>query len=137
MATPLDSLAQYIAVDLGIGALGTTTFEDNMPDDVSGKYDTAVCVVGQPGGPPDLSTNGSNDFPGFLIFSRAIDAGTATTNIYTIFQGLHGLHEQTIHGTYFNLIAALHSIPMSLGRDERQRFVYSWAFRSMVVGVTR
>lgn len=137
MATPLHSLAQYIAVDLGIGALGTVTFEDSLPDASDGTLDTAVAVIGTGGAAPDLALGGNTDAPGFLILSRSLDADTAIGHLTTIFQGIHGLAEKDVHGTHFMLIAALHSNPMGLGRDERQRWLFSWAFRSLVRGVSR
>ena len=135
--TPLHSLAQYIAVDLAIGALGTVTFEDSLPDASAGTYDTAVAVIGTGGAAPDLAIGGNTDQPGFLILSRSLDADTALANLTTIFQGIHGLAEKDIHSTHFMLIAALHSNPMGMGRDERSRWMFSQAYRSMVRGTTR
>ena len=137
MATPLDSLATYIATDLNIGALGSVVFEDSLPDATAGTYDTAVAVIGTGGAAPDLAIGGNTDQPGFLILSRSLSADTALANLATIFQGIHGLVEKDIHGTHFMLIAALHSNPMGMGRDERQRFMFSQAYRSMARGVTR
>ena len=137
MATPLDSLAQYIAVDLGIGAVGTVVFEDSLPDASAGTYDTAVAVISNGGAAPDLAIDGNTDSPGFLILSRSLDADTAIGNLTTIFQGIHGLHEQTVHGTYFMLIAAMHSGPLGMGRDERSRWMFSQSYRSLVRGTTR
>ena len=137
MATPLDSLTTYIATDLGLGTVGTNVFDTSMPDKQDGSYDTAICVVATPGQAPDLAFGGNTDYPGFLVLSRSLSVDTATTSIYTVFTGLHGLHEALIHGVYFNLIAAVNSAPMDMGRDERQRYMLSWAFRSMTRGVTR
>ena len=137
MATPLDSLATYIATDLNVGALGTVVFEDYLPDKSDGSLDTAVAVIGTGGQAPTLTIGDDTDYPGFLILSRSQDADTALANLTTIFQGIHGLTETTVHGTHFKLIAAVTSNPMGLGRDERQRFMFSQHFRAIVRGVTR
>lgn len=137
MATPLDSLAQYVAVDLAVGAVGTVVWEDSMPDKEDGTYDTAVCVIGTGGSAPDLAIGGNTDNPGFLILSRSLSADTALANLTTIFNGIHGLNSQTVHGTYFLLIAAVHSNPLGMGRDDRQRFMFSHSYRAIVRGVTR
>lgn len=136
MAEPLDSLAQFIAVDLAIGPLGTTTFEDRMPDASAGTYNTCVAVIPLPGSAPSLTLGDDTDQPGFLILSRSLDADTAIANLTTIQTGIHGLNSRTLYGTHFKLIAALGS-RMSLGQDERSRFVFSQAYRSMVRGVSR
>lgn len=136
MANPLDSLAQYIAVDLAVGALGTVVFEDKMPDSVAGTYDTCVAVIPLPGSAPALTWGDDTDSPGFLILSRSLDTDTAIANLTTIQNGIHGLYERDLHGTHFKLIAALGS-RMSLGEDERSRMLFSQAYRSMVRGVTR
>jgi len=137
MATPLDSLAQYIATDLGVGALGSIVWEDTMPDKSDGSYDTAVAVISAGGQAPALTILDDTNYPSFLILSRSLDADTALANLTTIFQGIHGVHETMIHGTYFKLIAAITSGPMGQGRDEKQRFVFSWPFRTMTRGITR
>ena len=137
MATPLDSLAQYIAVDLAIGALGVVTFEDAMPDSAAGTYDTCVAVIGTGGSAPALTLSDDTDYPGFLILSRSLNVDTALANLATVFQGIHGLHETMIHGTYFKLIAALTSNPMNLGSDQRSRFMFSMSFRTMTRGISR
>lgn len=137
MATPLDSLAQYIAVDLAVGALGSVVFEDYLPDKADGSYDTAVAIIGTGGQAPALTLSDDTDYPGFLILSRSLSADTALANLKTIFEGIHGFTETTIYSTHFKLIAAIHSNPMGQGRDERQRFVFSQAFRAMTRGVTR
>jgi len=137
MATPIDSLAQYVAVDLAIGAIGVTVFEDGLPDATAGTFDTCVAVIGTGGQAPALTLSDDTDYPGFLILSRSLDADTALANLETIFQGIHGLHETMVHSTYFKLIAALTSNPMGLGRDERQRWMFSQPYRSMTRGVTR
>ena len=137
MATPLDSLATYIATDLAVGALGTVVFEDQMPDAADGSLDTCVTVISTAGAPPALTTGDDTDYPGFLILSRSLSADTAIANLQTVFAGIHGLYEQTLHGTHFKLISAINSAPMSLGRDEKQRFLYSWAYRGIVAGTAR
>lgn len=136
MATPTDSIAQYVATDLAIGALATVVFEEHLPSDP----DTAVCVYSTPGSQPGLSVGvGMNtvDYPSFQIVSRSLDAGTAISNEQTIYEALHGLTEQTIHGTYFNLIYAAQSGPASLGRDEKQRFMFARNYRAITRGVAR
>ena len=137
MASPLDSLATYIATDLAVGALGTVVFEDSLPDSSDGSLDTCVAVISTAGAPPALTTGDDTDYPGFLILSRSLSADTALANLQTIFHGIHGKTETTIHGTYFKLIYAISSSPMGLGRDERQRFMFSQAFRALVRGVSR
>lgn len=137
MATPLDSLATYIGTDLGVGAVGTVVFEDSMPDASAGTYDTCVAVIGTGGSAPALTLGDDSDYPSFLILSRSLSADTALANLTTIFQGIHGLTEQTIHGSHFKLVAAIHSNPMGLGRDEKARFMFSMAFKAIVKGVTR
>jgi len=136
MADPLDSLAQYVAVDLAIGALGTVTFQDNMPDAAAGTYDTAVLLVDTGGPAPALTWGDDTDYPTFQIVSRSLSADTAKTNLQTIFQGIHGVHETMIHSTYFKLIAAVGGL-IFLGRDVKQRYVYTQSFRTMVRGVSR
>lgn len=133
MADPLDSLAQYIATDLAVGALGTVVFEDNQPD----QPDTCVTVYSAAGGPPTLTRGDDTDTPGFQIRSRSLDADTAKTNLRTVFQALHGLTETTLHGTHFKLIWFTQSSPVPLGRDEKQRFEFVQNLRAMVQGVSR
>lgn len=136
MADPLDSLAQYVAVDLAIGALGTVVFQDQMPDAAAGTYDTCVGLIDTGGPAPALTLGDDTDYPTFQIVSRSLSADTAKTNLRTIFQGIHGLHEVSIHSTYFKLIAAVGGM-VFLGRDEKNRYLWSQSFRTMVRGVTR
>lgn len=136
MASVVDSIAQYIATDLNLGALGTVVFEDNLPD----QPDTAICVYSLPGQPPDLAVGigmTTVDRPGFQIASRSLSADTAIANELTIYQALHGLASQTIHGTTFVLVAAVQSGPMGLGRDEKQRFVFARSYRTITQGAAR
>lgn len=137
MAYPLDSVAQFIAVDLNLGALGTVVFKHNMPDDASGKYDTCITVYDMPGAPPTLTQQDDTDYPSFQVASRALDADIALTNEVAIFQALHGVTETTIHSIHFKLISAIQSAPTPLGRDARQRFVFVRNYRATVRGVTR
>lgn len=130
---PLDSIVAYIAADLEVGAVGTVVFLENMPD----QPDTAVCVYDTGGAPPTLTQGDDTDQPSFQVVARSLSAGTARQTMQTIFQGLHGMTETTIHGTHVKLLYALQSNPISLGRDEKQRFSFSWNYRAMVAGVTR
>lgn len=133
MATPLDSLATYIAIDLGVGALGSIVFEQSLPD----QPDTAVCVYDTGGGPPTLTQGDNTDSPSFQVVSRSLDTATALANLATIFKALHGLTEKTLQGTHFKLLWALQSNPVSLGRDEKQRASFSQNFRALVAGSSR
>ncbi len=137
MPDPVDSLAQYIATDLGLGTVGENVFEYQTPDSSDGTVDTCITVRGTPGMPAALTQGDDTDFPGFVIVSRALDAQTALDRLKTISEALHGLCETDLHGTHFKLISATGSGPMPLGRDERQRNVFSRAFSSMVRGHTR
>lgn len=137
MATPLDSLAQFIAVDLNLGALGTVVFEDSMPDHADGRYDTCIAIYNSGGGPPALTQVDDTDYPSFQVKSRALDADVARNNLVTIFQAFHGVVETDIHGTHFKSLYAKQSNPMPLGKDEKQRFEFVQNFGSMVRGVTR
>lgn len=138
--TPADSIAQYIATDLALGVLGTTVFEEQMADASDGSVDTAICVYSMPGQPPDLSVGvGTNtiDYPAFQVVCRSLDAATALANDLAIFQDLHGKAETTVHGTYFTLITAIQSAPVSLGRDPRQRFLFARNYRTIARGTAR
>lgn len=137
MASAVDSIAQYLATDLALGALGTVVFEDALPDSSATTYDTALAVISTGGSAPDLAFGGNTDSPGFLILSRSSSGDTALGNLQTVFQALHGLHETLVHGTYFMLIAALTSAPMPVGQDERSRWMFAQSYRTMVRGVTR
>jgi len=83
-----------------------------------------------------LTWGDDTDYPTFQIVSRSLSADTAKTNLQTIFQGIHGVHETMIHSTYFKLIAAVGGL-IFLGRDVKQRYVYTQSFRTMVRGVSR
>ena len=140
MATVANSIAQYIATDLGQGTLGTDVFVDAMPDASDGSIDTCVAVYSLPGQPPELAVGAgqtTTDRPGFMVACRALDPATAVANELAIYQALHGQAAVTIHGTYFILIASAQSGPTPLGRDARQRNVYTRSFRTMVRGLAR
>jgi hypothetical protein len=133
MAFPLDSLTQYIAEDLGVGTVGTDVFRNHMPD----QPDTCVTVSETGGGAPRLEQGDNTDTPSFQVRARSLDASTARATLQMIFQALHGLTEQTLHGTHFKLIWALQSTPVPVGRDEKQRNDFVLNFRAMVAGVSR
>lgn len=137
MATPVDSIAQFIATDLALGTLGGTVFEDSMPDASDGSLDTCIAVYSLPGAAPTLTQGDDTDSPSFQVACRAVDAGVAVAHDQAIFQALHGLTETTVHGTHFKLIAAAQSGPTPLGRDDRQRNLYVRAYRALVSGVSR
>jgi hypothetical protein len=130
---PIDSLATYIATDLAIGTVGTNVFKQSLPD----QPDTAVCIYDTGGGPPTLVTRDDTDSPSWQVLSRSLDASTALTNLQTIFRGLHGITETTTHGLHIKLLWAMQSNPVSLGRDEKQRFQFVMNFRAYVTGQTR
>jgi hypothetical protein len=132
-ATPLDSLAQYIAVDLAIGALGTVVFEDSMPD----QPDTCIAIYNSGGAAPALTSGDDTDYPSFQLRSRAADADVARTNLITIYQALHAVTETDIHGTHFKVIGYKQSNPVPLGKDEKQRFEFTQNLFAFVRGVTR
>lgn len=133
MATPLDSLATYIASDLGIGTLATDVFKDYMPSDP----DTCTVIYNTAGAPPGLAKGDDTDYPSFQIRARSLDADTARGHLLTVFQALHGKTETDIHGTHFKLIAYKQSSPMPLGRDEKQRFEFVQNLMAIVRGVSR
>jgi len=133
MTLPIDSLATYIATDLGLGTVGTNVFKQSLPD----QPDTAICIYDTGGGPPALTGADDTDTPSWQIISRSLDASTAMTNLQTIFRGLHGMTETTTHGLHVKLLWALQSNPVNLGRDAKQRFEFVQNYRAMVTGQTR
>lgn len=140
MASVVDSIATYIATDLGLGTLGTDIFEDALPDAADGSIDTCIAVFNMPGAPPDLAVGIGQtnvDRPSFQTVCRSLSADTALANDLAIFQALHGLAAQTVHGTYFILVSAIQSAPTPLGRDEKQRLLWARNWRAIVSGATR
>lgn len=137
MATPLDSLAQQIATLAGIGAYGTALFANHMPDAADGSLDTCTAIYNSGGAPPALTRGDDTDYPSFQIRARSIDADVALANLKTIFQALHGLTETALFGTRFKLIEFKQSNPVSLGRDEKQRFEFVLNLGCIVAGTTR
>ena len=133
MSFPIDSLATYVATDLGLGTVGTNVFKQNLPD----QPDTAICIYDSGGGPPALTGADDTDTPSWQIISRSLDPSTAMTNLQTIFRGLHGMTETTIYSLHVKLLWALQSNPVNLGRDAKQRFEFVMNFRAMVTGQTR
>lgn len=133
MALPIDSVASYIATNLALGTVGTNVFKQNIPD----QPDTAICIYDTGGGVPSLTMGDDTDSPSFQVLSRSTSASTALTSLQTVFRGLHGLTEVTIQGLHVKLFWALQSNPVSLGRDEKQRFQFVMNFRAMVTGQTR
>lgn len=132
----VDALASRIE-DLGVGTVGTTIFIDSMPDAADGSLDTCTVIYQAGGGAPVLTQGDNTDLPGFQVIARSLSATTALTNLLTIFQSFHGLTETDVHGVHFKLLYAVNSNPIPLGRDERQRFLYSMSFRSYIAGITR
>lgn len=130
---PLDAFATYVGTDLAVGAVGTVVFKENLPD----QPDTAVCLYDTGGGPPTLTRGDDTDSPSFQVLSRSADAATALTTLQTVFQGLHGITETDLHGLHVKLLWALQSVPMSLGLDDKQRFLFSQNFRALVSGASR
>ncbi|HKS90707.1 MAG TPA: minor capsid protein [Tepidiformaceae bacterium] len=137
MASVVDSIAQYVATDLSLGTLGSTVFEDSMPDAADGSIDTCIAVYNVPGAAPDLTQGDNTDRPSFMVVCRSLSADTALANDLAIYDALHGLTETSVHGTYFLLIAAVQSAPTPLGRDEKARLMWARNFRAIVRGVTR
>lgn len=136
-AYPLDSIAQYVAVDLGIGAIGTVVFKHGMPDKADTTHDTVVVLIDTGGSPPSLALQDDTDNISFQVLSRSPSAATAHANLMTVFQGLHGMFEKDVHQTHIKLIWATQGNPVGLGQDSRQRNLFSMSFRGMVRGVTR
>lgn len=133
MDEPIDALATYIAVDLDIGAIASVVFLENMPD----QPDTCFVLYDTGGGPPALTQGDNTDSPSWQFQSRSASAQTARQNLLTVFQALHGIAETDVHGVRFKLLWFLQSNPVSLGRDEKQRYLFSMNARAYVAGVTR
>lgn len=133
MSLPLDSLATYIATDLGVGVVGTNVFKEKLPD----QPDTAVCIYDTGGGPPTLTKGDDTDSPSFQVVARSLDPATALGELQTIFRALHGMTETTVEGLHVKLLWYLQSNPVPLGQDEKQRYRFAQNFRAMVAGITR
>lgn len=134
---PVEALANYLAVDLAFGALGTSVFMDYLPDSPDGSLDTATAVISLPGQPGELALRDDTDRPSFQFVARDLDATAARARIRAIYDALQGLAETDIHGVHFKLLNFVQSGPVPLGRDERQRFIFTINTRSMVAGVSR
>lgn len=134
--SPVDSVALKVADLTGL-IVGTTIYKDYAPDASDGTLDTIVTVYGAAGGAPTLVTGDDTDNPGFEIACRSLDPDTAIANDLAIFNGLHGITETDVHGTHFKLLWALQSGQVPLGRDEKQRYIYTRSYRAYVTGVTR
>lgn len=136
MNEAIDALAQHIE-DLGVATLGTDLFQENLPDAPDDTYATAMAIYDTGGAPPGLTQNDDTQSPGFQLRSRSLDADTALTKLLSVYQALHGVTETTINGVHFKLIWYLQTNPVSLGRDQRQRFEFTQNFRALVRGIAR
>lgn len=134
---PVEALATYLAVDLDFGPVGTAVFQDYIPDAVDGSLDTATAVISLPGQPGELALGDDTDRPSFQFVARDLDAAAARARIRAIYDALQGLAETDIHGVHFKLLNFVQSGPVPLGRDERQRFLFTINTRSMTSGVPR
>lgn len=137
MAEPVEALANYLATDLGFGAVGTKVFQDYAPDAPDGSLDSITVVYNTGGQAGELAQRDDTDRPSFQFMARDLDASAARTRIYSIYQGLQGLTQTTVHGVFFKLINFVQSGPVPLGRDDKQRFIFTINARSMVQGVAR
>lgn len=128
----IDAVALLLQ-DEGLGTVGTSIFEEHMPD----QPDASIVVIDTGGGPPGLTQGDDTDTPSWQIIVRDPDPAAAVAAMQTAFQALHGLTEQTVHGEHFKLVWALQSNPVSLGRDEKQRFRFVMNFRAFFAGAAR
>lgn len=132
----IDALAAYMS-DLGLGTVAGTIFLEHTPDAADGSMDTVMTIIDTGGGPPALTKGDNTDSPSFQIRARSPNAATCLANLLVVFNAYHGLTETTLHSVHFKLVWALQSNPVSLGRDEKQRFNFSQNYRAYVSGVAR
>lgn len=135
--TPVEALANYMAIDLGFGNLAQKVFIDYLPDAADGSLDTATAVINTGGQAGELTLGDNTDRPAFQFVARDLDASAARSRIYAIYQALQGLKETDVHGVHFKLVSFVQSAPVPLGRDERQRFLFTINARTMTAGVPR
>lgn len=109
----LAQIADYLAAN-GVGTVGVDIFAGQLPDDP----DACVALFATPGGPPGLTD--AIDLRAFQARSRAVAYTDAEATIETVFDLMHGLHEQQLDGVRFVLVKAKQA-PFSLGRDLKQR----------------
>ena len=109
----LSNIGNYLQVQ-GIGTLGTNIFLGMIPD----KPDNCIALFEYAGSPPDLHWNG--EYPGLQVRVRNKSYAAARTKIGEVMAALHGLHEQTLSGTWYLLIRARGS-PEILKRDNNNR----------------
>lgn len=119
----LDELAAYLETQ-ALGTVGTDLFKGLLPD----TPDACVALFETPGGPPGLTD--SIDLRSFQVRTRAAGYSDARQKCEDIFALLHGLHEQTLSGARYVLVAAKQA-PFSLGRDDRQRHEFAANFRAL------
>ena len=140
-----DELCMYLqAQSVGnFNGVGTVNlFSTLMPD----QPDLAACVIERGGLPALLTLTGQNgpeskfDQPTVMVRVRSgMDGYAAGNNLaQLIYKTLQGVTETTLNagGSLFHLIVAL-QFPMYLGRDERQRHMWSQNFRIMVENAQR
>ena len=109
----LKEIGTYLQTQ-GIGTLGADIFLGLMPD----QPDNCIALFEYAGGPPDLHWAG--EYPGLQVRVRNKGYAAARTKIGEVMDELHGLHEQTLHGTRYLLIKARGS-PEVLKRDNNNR----------------
>ena len=142
-----DEICLYLqgqGIGLNFNGVGTINlFSSLLPD----QPDLGVAVIERGGIPPLLTMTGVTgqgyttapeskiDQPTVMIRVRAgmsdyVNGQLMTQNVYS---KLQGITEQTLNvsGMFFHLITAL-QYPMYLGRDERQRHLWSQNYRMMI-----
>lgn len=143
-----DELCIYLqGQGLGLNFNGTGTinlFSSLLPD----QPDLGVAVIERGGLPPLLTMTGVSgqgytpapeskiDCPTVMIRVRSGMTSSYTTGqalTQSIYKTLQGITETTLNagGMFFHLITAL-QYPIYLGRDERERHLWSQNFRVMI-----